>query len=298
MTGLRPRLRRGGRPPAARRDPFGQPPRAGSQDPRRRGGRLLRRRDRARGARRRRARRGHGARARRVRGRLGRRRRGARPRGPRACSNGCGKSWRSRSRSGCARVAAFLTPGRARRSRARRCGRCCARRIEAALAELVRDPREQEGAGAGRRHRRAHRERCVDLGARGCARRTRAAGRRSSRAGSTRGWTRSAASPASNPAALAQEAALMADRLDVSRGAGPPGHAPRARWASCSARRARVGRKLDFVIQEIGRELNTIASKAQDAGVAGAGHRRARPSWRGCASRPRMSSDETMRVRR
>jgi uncharacterized protein (TIGR00255 family) len=29
-----------------------------------------------------------------------------------------------------------------------------------------------------------------------------------------------------------------------------------------------VGRKLDFVIQEIGRELNTIASKAQDAGVA------------------------------
>lgn len=30
-----------------------------------------------------------------------------------------------------------------------------------------------------------------------------------------------------------------------------------------------VGRKLDFVIQEIGRELNTIASKAQDADLAG-----------------------------
>ena len=30
-----------------------------------------------------------------------------------------------------------------------------------------------------------------------------------------------------------------------------------------------VGRKLDFVIQEIGRELNTIASKSQDAEVAG-----------------------------
>jgi uncharacterized protein (TIGR00255 family) len=29
-----------------------------------------------------------------------------------------------------------------------------------------------------------------------------------------------------------------------------------------------VGRKLDFVVQEIGRELNTIASKAQDAGVS------------------------------
>ncbi len=29
-----------------------------------------------------------------------------------------------------------------------------------------------------------------------------------------------------------------------------------------------VGRKLDFLIQEIGRELNTIGSKAQDAGMA------------------------------
>ena len=30
-----------------------------------------------------------------------------------------------------------------------------------------------------------------------------------------------------------------------------------------------VGRKLDFVIQEIGREINTLGSKAQDATVAG-----------------------------
>ena len=29
-----------------------------------------------------------------------------------------------------------------------------------------------------------------------------------------------------------------------------------------------VGRKLDFVVQEVGRELNTIGSKAQDAGVS------------------------------
>jgi uncharacterized protein (TIGR00255 family) len=29
-----------------------------------------------------------------------------------------------------------------------------------------------------------------------------------------------------------------------------------------------VGRKLDFVVQEIGRELNTVASKAQDAEMA------------------------------
>ena len=30
-----------------------------------------------------------------------------------------------------------------------------------------------------------------------------------------------------------------------------------------------VGRKIDFVIQEIGREFNTIGSKVQDAGIAG-----------------------------
>ena len=29
-----------------------------------------------------------------------------------------------------------------------------------------------------------------------------------------------------------------------------------------------VGRKLDFVVQEVGRELNTIASKSQDATVS------------------------------
>ena len=29
-----------------------------------------------------------------------------------------------------------------------------------------------------------------------------------------------------------------------------------------------VGRKLDFVVQEVGRELNTIGSKSQDAAIA------------------------------
>ena len=29
-----------------------------------------------------------------------------------------------------------------------------------------------------------------------------------------------------------------------------------------------VGRKLDFVVQEVGRELNTVGSKAQDAEMA------------------------------
>jgi uncharacterized protein (TIGR00255 family) len=73
--------------------------------------------------------------------------------------------------------------------------------------------------------------------------------------------------PALEPARVAQEAALMAERLDVSeelvrlethlahvrdlcQGGGP------------------IGRRLDFLIQELGRELNTIASKAQDAEVS------------------------------
>jgi uncharacterized protein (TIGR00255 family) len=82
--------------------------------------------------------------------------------------------------------------------------------------------------------------------------------------------------PGFEPGRLAQEAALMAERLDVSEeltrlgahlghlleivaagdgGVGRPGTA--------------VGRKLDFVIQEVGRELNTVGAKAQDVGIAG-----------------------------
>jgi uncharacterized protein (TIGR00255 family) len=70
-----------------------------------------------------------------------------------------------------------------------------------------------------------------------------------------------------DPARLAQEIALMAERLDVSEELvrlethlGHLGEILRADGA--------VGRKLDFVVQEIGRELNTVASKAQDAEMA------------------------------
>lgn len=66
---------------------------------------------------------------------------------------------------------------------------------------------------------------------------------------------------------LAQEVALMAERLDVSeelvRLRTHLGHL----HDICRSDGA-VGRKLDFVIQEVARELNTIGSKAQDAGVA------------------------------
>ena len=74
--------------------------------------------------------------------------------------------------------------------------------------------------------------------------------------------------PGFEPARMAQEAALMADRLDVSEELlRLDTHLAHAGELVAAA--GAVGRKLDFVIQEIGRELNTIASKAQDAGVAG-----------------------------
>lgn len=78
-----------------------------------------------------------------------------------------------------------------------------------------------------------------------------------------------AADVAVDPARLAQEVALLAERLDVSE--------ELVRLDSHLAHLARLlegeggpaGRKMDFVIQEIGRELNTVGSKVQDAEIAG-----------------------------
>jgi uncharacterized protein (TIGR00255 family) len=70
-----------------------------------------------------------------------------------------------------------------------------------------------------------------------------------------------------DPARLAQEVALMAERLDVSeelvRLETHLGH-----LGEILKTGGAIGRKLDFVIQEVGRELNTVASKAQDAEMA------------------------------
>ncbi len=68
-------------------------------------------------------------------------------------------------------------------------------------------------------------------------------------------------------ARLAQEVALMAERLDVSEELVRLGTHLALLHDTFRADGA-VGRKLDFVIQEVGRELNTIGSKAQDATVA------------------------------
>ncbi|HSZ83077.1 MAG TPA: YicC/YloC family endoribonuclease [Polyangia bacterium] len=74
--------------------------------------------------------------------------------------------------------------------------------------------------------------------------------------------------PGFEPGRVAQETALMAERLDVSeelvRLDTHLGHLRELVGAPGA-----VGRKVDFVVQEVGRELNTIGSKAQDAGVAG-----------------------------
>jgi uncharacterized protein (TIGR00255 family) len=72
--------------------------------------------------------------------------------------------------------------------------------------------------------------------------------------------------PGFEPGRLAQEAALMAERLDVSEEITRLGtHLDHVEQILRDP--GAVGRKLDFVIQEIGRELNTIGSKAQDAHI-------------------------------
>ncbi len=63
------------------------------------------------------------------------------------------------------------------------------------------------------------------------------------------------------PARLAQEVALLADRSDVTEElVRLSSHLDQAR--SLVAATGAVGRRLDFLVQEIGRELNTIGSKS------------------------------------
>jgi uncharacterized protein (TIGR00255 family) len=67
-----------------------------------------------------------------------------------------------------------------------------------------------------------------------------------------------------DPARLAQEVALQADRLDVTE------EQVRFRTHLAAFRTAleaggAVGKQLGFLLQELGREVNTIGSKANDA---------------------------------
>ena len=160
-------------------------------------------------------------------------------------------------------VAAFMTVGTSGALEGEALWEALRPAVEKALAELIAT-RKQEGralaADIG-----AHRATLVDLAARLRAATAPLAerfGRRlTDKLDAFRGQ------PGFGPGRIAQEAALMADRLDVSEElVRLDTHLAHAGELANAA--GAVGRKLDFVIQEIGRELNTIASKAQDAGVA------------------------------
>ena len=67
---------------------------------------------------------------------------------------------------------------------------------------------------------------------------------------------------------LAQEVAILADRHDVSEElVRLHSHVAQTRAAMAGDDRA-VGRQLGFLVQELGRELNTVAAKSQSAEVA------------------------------
>jgi len=69
------------------------------------------------------------------------------------------------------------------------------------------------------------------------------------------------------PADLAREIALLSDRLDVSEEVDRL-RSHLAQLSSLLAKGGAIGRKLDFLVQEVFRELNTIGSKCSDAKVA------------------------------
>lgn len=72
-----------------------------------------------------------------------------------------------------------------------------------------------------------------------------------------------------DPIRLAQEIAVLAERTDVTEELTRLGsHLTQFRSLLDSPGREAVGRKLDFLLQEMGREVNTIASKAMDARIS------------------------------
>jgi uncharacterized protein (TIGR00255 family) len=68
---------------------------------------------------------------------------------------------------------------------------------------------------------------------------------------------------------LAQEVAVLADRLDVTEElVRVQSHIEQLRTLMAEDADEAVGRRLDFLVQELGREFNTIASKSQLAEIA------------------------------
>jgi uncharacterized protein (TIGR00255 family) len=72
-----------------------------------------------------------------------------------------------------------------------------------------------------------------------------------------------------DPVRLAQEIALLAERTDVTEELTRlNSHLAQFRTMLTDTPEEAVGRKLDFLLQEMGREVNTIASKCQDAAIS------------------------------
>ncbi len=70
-----------------------------------------------------------------------------------------------------------------------------------------------------------------------------------------------------DPQRLAQEVALMADRAAIDEELVRLG-SHIAQMRACLEQKEPVGRKLDFLVQELNREFNTIGSKASDLTIA------------------------------
>ena len=71
-----------------------------------------------------------------------------------------------------------------------------------------------------------------------------------------------------DPARVTQEAAWFAERSDVAEELTRLGSHLGEFERSLSTASESIGRKLDFVVQEIGRELNTLGAKANDAEIS------------------------------
>lgn len=69
------------------------------------------------------------------------------------------------------------------------------------------------------------------------------------------------------PQRVAQEVALLADRAAIDEELSRLG-SHMAQFEQCVAGSGEIGRKLDFLLQEMNREANTIGSKASDAEIA------------------------------
>lgn len=71
-----------------------------------------------------------------------------------------------------------------------------------------------------------------------------------------------------DPNRMSQELALYADRCDITEELTRLG-SHLAQFEAALTNREPVGRTLDFLLQEMGREVNTVGSKANDAEIAG-----------------------------